>query len=498
MNVLFLSSNFRLFDEFSEGLKKQDENIKATSVPSPLRTLGSLSMICPDTLVIDLSVRGLDTELKKIVEAASKNEMRLLFFNSETSGSSLLKMLDEEHEFVSSNTAAALINSVLVNAPEDMIPKLDSVYTDAPQTVTTEDGKELPSLDSLLILLLESAGSDLHLSDGSKPRIRIHGSLNEVADAPRLMSGDVDAIIAPALDERRAKIFAESNELDFSYSIPGRSRFRVNIFKQRGSTGAVFRTIPFGIPSMETLGLPEAAREFAERPRGIVLVTGPTGSGKSTTLASMIDYINENKPLHIITLEDPIEFMHRNKKALVNQREVGEDTSSFNAALKYVLRQDPDVILIGELRDLETISAAITAAETGHLVFGTLHTVGGPETIDRIIDVFPPAQQNQIKTQLSNVLVGVLSQILCPKADGSGRVMAAEVMAGVPAIANLIREGKTHQMASIIQAGSQHGMMTLDQSLRKLAKKGVITPAVAYEKAQDPKTMAEQLDYKPE
>lgn len=505
--VLFLSSNTSFFEEFSQALKSQHEDIEITAVPSPLRALGSVRMLLPDVFVIDLGVKELEPILPTLVETATNNNTRLIFFNSGTSGESLLKGFPQETylEFIPVPTSKALCSAVLSEPGTSVsMPSLDEIETPegeaAPQEaeVLSEEGHKLPSLDSLLILMLESHGSDLHLSDGSKPRIRIHGSLNIVEQAPRLMGGDVERIIAPALDERRMSEFRKNSELDFSYSIPGRSRFRVNIFRQRGTTGAVFRTIPFGIPSMEALGLPEVAREFADRPRGIVLVTGPTGSGKSTTLASMIDYINETKPLHIITLEDPIEFMHRNKKALVNQREIGEDTNSFKDALKYVLRQDPDVILIGELRDLETISAAITAAETGHLVFGTLHTIGGPETIDRIIDVFPPAQQNQIRTQLSNVLVGVLSQILCPRADGSGRIMASEIMTGVPAIANLIREGKTHQMSSIIQAGANTGMITLDQSLRKLVKKGLITPSVAYEKSQDPKTMAEQLDYKPE
>jgi twitching motility protein PilT len=274
------------------------------------------------------------------------------------------------------------------------------------------------------------------------------------------------------------------------------SRFRANIFQQRGSMGAVFRMIPLHIPTLEDLALPKVARYLAERPRGLVLVTGPTGSGKSTTLAAMVDHINATRKVHIITLEDPIEFMHQNKMAYVNQREVGEDTHSFAAALKRVLRQDPDVILVGEMRDLETISAAITAAETGHLVLATLHTTGGPETVDRIIDVFPPHQQAQVRTQLGSSLEGVLSQVLLRSTDGRSRVMAMEIMLGVPAISNLIREGKTHQMASIIQGGAQFGMQTLDQHLRALLNAGKVTWDEAVSKSSNPRDLAGMMGRK--
>lgn len=357
----------------------------------------------------------------------------------------------------------------------------------------SRDGKPLPKMDDLLITMLDAGGSDLHITTGSAPRIRVRGDLFEIPGQFKLFGDDTEQIITSIMDEDRLATFNKTHEMDFSYSIPGKSRFRCNVFHQRGAMGAVLRTIPFGIPTIEQLGLPDVCRELADRPRGLVLVTGPTGSGKSTTLAAMIDYINENKAVHIMTMEDPIEFMHQNKKALVNQREIGEDTDSFAAALKRVLRQDPDVILVGEMRDLETIGAAVTAAETGHLVFGTLHTIGGPETIDRIIDVFPPSQQSQIRMQLSNSLQGVLSQVLCQTADGKGRTMAMEVMLGVPAIGNLIREGKTHQMPSIIQSSGGMGMTTLDQSLKRLANSGKITKETAVEKSQDPKSMGEML-----
>ncbi|MBK5211122.1 MAG: type IV pilus twitching motility protein PilT [Coriobacteriia bacterium] len=352
-------------------------------------------------------------------------------------------------------------------------------------------------MDELLITMLEMGASDLHISNGSAPRVRVNGRLFELEGHPKFYGDDTVKVIVPIIPEKRLREYEETFESDLSYSLPGKSRFRVNVFRQRGAMGAVLRTIPFGIPTIKQLGLPQVCTDLADKPRGLVLVTGPTGSGKSTTLAAMIDYINETKAVHIVTMEDPIEFIHQNKKALVNQREIGEDTESFAAALKHVLRQDPDVILVGEMRDLETISAAITAAETGHLVFGTLHTIGGPETIDRIIDVFPPAQQNQIRMQLSGTLLGVLSQVLCETSDGKGRVLAQEIMLGIPAIGNLIREGKTHQMLSIIQSGGNIGMATLDHSLRQLFKEKKISAETALEKSQDAKSMAEQIGYKP-
>jgi len=345
-------------------------------------------------------------------------------------------------------------------------------------------------VDDLLRLMLERGGSDLHITVGSPPGIRQRGELIPIENMKPLMPRDTQEMLLSLLSEEQRRRFETELELDFAYSIPGVSRFRANILQQRNSMGAVFRVIPLKIPTLEELSLPKVARYLSERPRGLVLVTGPTGSGKSTTLAAMIDHINSTRPVHIITMEDPIEFMHRNKKAYVNQREVGEDTHSFSAALKRVLRQDPDVILVGEMRDLETISAAITAAETGHLVLATLHTTGGPETVDRIIDVFPPHQQQQVRMQLSNTLEGVLSQVLLRSTDGRSRVMAMEIMLGIPAIRNLIREGKTHQMATIIQGGGNLGMQTLDQHLRVLLQAGKVTFEEAIGKAQNPRELA--------
>ena len=355
---------------------------------------------------------------------------------------------------------------------------------------------DTPHIDDLLRLMLERGGSDLHLTVGSPPGIRQRGELLRVENMRPLTPRDTMEMILGLLSEEQRRRFETELELDFAYSIPGVSRFRANVFQQRNSMGAVFRVIPIKIPTLEELGLPKVCTYLADRPRGLVLVTGPTGSGKSTTLAAMIDHINETRAVHIMTMEDPIEFMHRNKKSYVNQREVGEDTHSFAAALKRVLRQDPDVILVGEMRDLETISAAITAAETGHLVLATLHTTGGPETIDRIIDVFPPHQQQQVRMQLSTSLEGVLSQTLLRSTDGRSRVMAMEIMLGIPAISNLIREGKTHQMETIIQGGASLGMQTLDQALKNLLTGGRVTFEEAISKAKNPRELAQMVGRK--
>jgi twitching motility protein PilT len=353
-----------------------------------------------------------------------------------------------------------------------------------------------PHLDDLLRLMLQRGGSDLHIAVGSPPGIRQRGELLPIESMRPLNPRETQEMIFGILSEEQRKRFENELELDFAYSIPGVSRFRANVFQQRNSMGAVFRVIPIDIPTLEDLNLPKVCTMLAERPRGLVLVTGPTGSGKSTTLAAMINHINETRPLHIITLEDPIEFMHRNKRSYVNQREIGEDTHSFAGALRRVLRQDPDVILVGEMRDLETISAAITAAETGHLVLATLHTTGAPETIDRIIDVFPPHQQQQVRMQVSTSLEGVVSQTLLRTTDGKGRVLAMEIMLGVPAIGNLIREGKTHQMETIIQGSGSLGMQTLDQSLKALLTAGKVTFEEAIGKAKNPRELAAMMGRK--
>ena len=330
-------------------------------------------------------------------------------------------------------------------------------------------------INDLLVLMLERGASDLHLTAGARPTIRLHGDLRQLDEYRVLTPPVIQRLMYAALTQRQREKFEENLELDFAYSVPGRARFRVNLYRQRDSLGAAFRLIPFEIKKLEDLGVPPTVTGFAGLPRGFVLVTGPTGSGKSTTLAAIIDLANRTRRDHIMTVEDPIEFLHRHQSSIVNQREVGEDTHSFASALKHVLRQDPDMILVGEMRDLETISVALTAAETGHLVFATLHTQDAAQTIDRVIDVFPPHQQQQVRVQLAGALQGIVCQTLCKSADGRGRVVATEVLVATPAIRNLIREGKTHQIYSAMQAGSQHGMHTMDQHLAELVKRGRIT-----------------------
>ena len=315
---------------------------------------------------------------------------------------------------------------------------------------------------------------------GSPPIIRINGQLERL-DYPRLSANDTRELIYSILSQDQRQRLENEWEIDFSYSVPGRARFRVNAYFQRNSLGAAFRLIPINIKKLEDLGLPPSLHDLTRKPRGFCIVTGPTGSGKSTTLAAMIDEINETRDEHIMTIEDPIEFLHRHKKCMVNQREVGADTKSFNRALKSVLRQDPDIILVGEMRDTETMATALTAAETGHLVFATLHTQDAPQTIDRIIDVFPPHQQEQIRVQLSTTLMGVCTQQLLPTRDGSGRCVACELLIPTPAVRNLIREGKTHQIYSTMQTGTAFGMQTMDAALADLVRRGIITQRAGQE-----------------
>ncbi|MGN8049329.1 type IV pilus twitching motility protein PilT [Curtobacterium sp. 22159] len=342
-----------------------------------------------------------------------------------------------------------------------------------------------PDLVTALAQVVYQGASDLHLTADAAPTVRVDGSLRPAVPGGPWARNKVIAALKTLLTVEQAGQFDHEQELDFAYSLSPEYRFRVNYYQQRGNWGAAFRIIPTKIKTLKQLGIPAHVGEFAKLPRGLVLVTGPTGSGKSTTLAALIDLVNETRADHIVTVEDPIEFMHDHKKAIINQREVGADTHSFAAALKHVLRQDPDVILIGELRDLETISVALTAAETGHLVFATLHTQSAPGTIDRVIDVFPPHQQGQIRTQLASTLEGVVCQTLVPKANGSGRVVSTEIMKTTPAIGNLIREGKTYQITSAMQAGRDLGMHTMDQDLAELVNVGTITRRAAMEKVHD-------------
>lgn len=342
-----------------------------------------------------------------------------------------------------------------------------------------------PELISALEQVLIQRASDLHLTENARPMLRVDGSLIPIGNGSLWSNEKIRTAINSILTQSQLEIFERELELDFAYSISDLARFRVNIYQQRGAMGGAFRIIPTELKELKELGVPESVSAFAQLPRGLVLVTGPTGSGKSTTLAALIDLVNSTRADHIVTVEDPIEFLHTNKKSIVNQREVGADTHSFASALKHVLRQDPDVILIGELRDLETISVALTAAETGHLVFATLHTQDAPQTIDRIIDVFPPHQHGQVRTQLAATLKGVICQTLVRRSDGIGRAVATEVLVSTPAIANLIREGKTYQIISMMQSGRALGMHTLDQHLSELVTSGIITYEAALEKATD-------------
>src|SRR5919199_840046 len=338
----------------------------------------------------------------------------------------------------------------------------------------------------ILIEVVKQRPSDLHRAAGAPPMIRKRGALVPIEGLPKLTPTDTREIIYAVLNSSQRQRLETEWQLDFSYSIPGHGRFRVNAFFQRGTIGAAFRLIPNETVPIEKLGLPPVIREFAKRPRGLVLVTGPTGSGKSTTLASLINEINETRDEHILTIEDPIEFLHKHKRCIVNQRELGADAPSFALALKAALRQDPDVILVGEMRDMETIGTALTAAETGHLVFATLHTQDAPQTVDRIIDVFPPTQQGQVRAQLAIGLQGIVTQTLLPTADGLGRCVAAEVLIPTPGVRNLIREGKTHQIYSLIQTGGEHGMQTMDASLAGLVRMGKITMATAETRSSQP------------
>jgi twitching motility protein PilT len=340
-------------------------------------------------------------------------------------------------------------------------------------------------INDLLKIAAERRASDLHIKVGSHPVIRVDGELVPLVELKRLMQEDTIAMAFSIMSSRQKEKFKNNYEIDIAYSVPGLGRFRCNIFQQRGTVGMVLRVIPVKILSIRELMLPVVLEKIAEERRGLILCTGTTGSGKSTTLAAMIDYINTHRTEHIMTVEDPIEFLHKHKNCIVNQREVGADTHGFTAALKHVLRQDPDVILVGEMRDLETISTAITAAETGHLVFATLHTQDAPQTIDRIIDVFPPHQQQQVRVQLSTTLQGVVTQQLIPTIDGQGRAVACEVLVTTPAIRNLIREGKVHQIYSSMQAGGRYGMQTMDMSLAQHVKAGTISQQMAYERCHD-------------
>jgi twitching motility protein PilT len=347
-------------------------------------------------------------------------------------------------------------------------------------------------IDELLRLVVEKRGSDLHLASGVPPVMRIDGQLY-ATNFDALSDFEVQRMIYAILTDEQIRIFETDYELDCSYQLRGVSRFRVNVYRDRGAVAGAFRVIPSKIPTVRELGLPLVLEDLSRRPRGLVLVTGPTGSGKSTTLAAMIGQINNERSVHIITIEDPIEYLHTHKRSLINQRELGSDTRNFAQALRHALREDPDVILVGEMRDLETMALAITAAETGHLVFSTVHTNNAAQTVDRIVDVFPPGQQEQIRIQLSNNLEAVLSQQLLPRAGTPGRIAAMEIMIASPAIRNLIREAKAHQITSIIQTSAHLGMQTMDQCLRDLYQRGLITYEEAMGRAMNQEELKKML-----
>jgi len=352
-------------------------------------------------------------------------------------------------------------------------------------------------IDSFFKFMMEQKASDLHLSTGNQPMLRIHGDLVRI-DAPPLESDDLKALVYEIAPEIKIKVFEETGDVDFGYEYPGFARYRANFMNQKNGVAAVFRLIPSKVMTLEDLGLPPVLKRFASLKKGLILVTGPTGSGKSTTLAAMIDYANLHRKDHIITVEDPIEFVHRSQQCLVNQREVGMHTRSFASALRGALREDPDIILVGEMRDLETIELALTAAATGHLVFGTLHTSNAPKTIDRIIDVFPTNQQNQVRTGLSESLKGVVAQNLFKRIDQPGRCAALEILVCDAPIANLIREGKTHQVAGMMQVGKKKGNQPLDDAIMDHLRAARISPEEAYEKATDKKKFRALLKNPPE
>jgi twitching motility protein PilT len=342
------------------------------------------------------------------------------------------------------------------------------------------------SIDELLEHMVARNASDLHVTVGTPPVVRVRGEVQRLEEFAPLTADDTQQVLYRILSSEQQKKFELKRQLDFSHSIPGLARFRVNVYFQRESIGAAFRLIPAELKTLEELGIPSALHQLAEKPRGLVLVTGPTGSGKSTTLAALIDEINRNRSEHILTIEDPIEFLHRHKRCIVNQREIGPDATSFAEALRAALRQDPDVILVGEMRDLETIATALTAAETGHLVFGTLHTQSAPSTIDRIIDVFAAEQQEQIRIQIANSLQGVVTQALLPTSDGAGRVPALEILLPDDAVRNLIRQGKVEQIYSVMQTNTGRGMQTMEQSLAELIQRRVVDFEVGLSRSSRP------------
>ncbi len=444
-------------------LRRLDMAIARQLQALPVRTEedGTLVIAVPDPFNQD--------KLGKLRRAA-QSEVRLALSPRQT----LKRVVETEYEKL-----AAAPPSASSGAAQQAAMHTAAILSD-------DEERDHPHVNELLEVLLDKGGSDLHLTAGSAPQVRVNGSLVALEQFGMMKPAGLRTMIYEILTSRQREEFEERRELDCSHPLPGRGRFRVNVFFQRDSVGSVMRAIPNNILTLDQLGMPPVVQEFAKLGRGLVLVTGPTGSGKSTTLASLIDVVNSTRACHVMTVEDPIEFMHKHKASIVNQREVGADTLSFAAALKHALRQDPDVILVGEMRDLETISTAITASETGHLVFATLHTQDAPQSIERMIDVFPSHQQQQVRVQLASSIQAVVSQQLMPTKDGGGRIAAVEVMVATPAIRNLIREGKVHQITSVMQSGAKYGMQTMDQCLANLVRSKQVAHKVAVERSQHP------------
>jgi twitching motility protein PilT len=396
-----------------------------------------------------------------------------------------------DHAAIAAVAAAVQAESGLTVVPagaerQELLAAIDAAYGPAADADRALVGGGIdPELMRMFERVHEVDASDLHLAAGQPPLVRILGDLNRLTDFPVLSGSRIRELVYSILTRRQQEAFEETHELDTNYTVPGVARYRVNIYLKRDAVAASFRQIPYHVVAFEELGLPDAVRQFAHLPRGLVLVTGPTGSGKSTTLAALIDIVNKARPCHIVTIEEPIEFVHESKMALVSQRDVGTDTSSFGTALRQALRQDPDVILVGEMRDLETISTAVTAAETGHLVFATLHTQDAPQTIDRIVDAFPAEQQDQVRIQVASTLQGIVTQQLIPTAAGDARAVAAEVLVATPAIRNLVRDGKIHQVFPMLQAGRKFGMNTMDEHLGQLVREGQITLDAALLRCRD-------------
>ena len=374
------------------------------------------------------------------------------------------------------------------------MPEINPINNISKTAANVEEAPENSKIDALLEYVCKRNATDLHIGVGARPLLRVGSVLEAVEGAEIVLPGAVEEHVAALVNERQKEALDKLGEVDFSFSKPGLGRFRANVYKQRNTLGIAIRSLPFNIPPLESLNLPPVIKTFAKKSKGLILSTGPTGSGKTTTLASLIDIINSERQCHIITIEDPIEYLHKHKQSLVGQREVGSDTRTFSNALRAALREDPDVIMVGEMRDVETIAIALTAAETGHLVFSTLHTISAAMTIDRIIDVFPPNQQAQVKSQLATVLEGVVTQQMIPKKDGSGLVVACEVMVVNTAIRNLIREGKSYQINSVIQTGANVGMQTMESNLAELVGAGKITQDDAMLRAGDTQLLTQLLN----